>query len=132
MSRNERLANGLMKIGEIAKEAGVARSTVRYYTDIGLLRVVATTDGGYRLYDRLETVPKIQQLKAMVESKPKLNDMVLGKYRVWSYEIHYRRKLRIIMDVHGYKKTFLERLFCLTAALLTVIMFVTTLSPLSA
>jgi len=60
-----RLANGLLKIGEIAREAGVLASTIRYYTDMGLLRVVAITPGGYRLYDRRDTMERIHTIKTI-------------------------------------------------------------------
>ncbi|NIN91722.1 MerR family DNA-binding transcriptional regulator, partial [bacterium] len=39
----------LLRIGEIAKVAEVPLSTIRYYTDIGLLKVASHTRGGYRL-----------------------------------------------------------------------------------
>jgi len=65
MTRRMRLANGLLKIGEIASEAGVLVSTVRYYTDMGLLRVVANTQGGYRLYDREDTLARIHTIKTI-------------------------------------------------------------------
>jgi len=65
MTRRVRLANGFLKIGEMAREAGVLVSTIRYYTDIGLLRVVASTQGGYRLYDRGDTLERINTIKTI-------------------------------------------------------------------
>ena len=65
MTRRVRLANGLLKIGEMAREAGVLVSTIRYYTEIGLLRVVANTEGGYRLYDREDTLERIHTIKTI-------------------------------------------------------------------
>ena len=65
MIRTMRLANGLLKIGEMAREAGVLISTIRYYTDVGLLRVVANTQGGYRLYDREDTLERIHTVKTI-------------------------------------------------------------------
>jgi len=75
LSRKERLGRGLLKIGEIAKLAGVAPSLVRYYTDIGLLRVTSYTKGGYRLYDREETMRIIRQVKPTVERRRTLKDI---------------------------------------------------------
>ena len=54
-----RLDQGLLKISEIADEAGVRSSTVKFYTEKGFLEVVAYTKGGYRLYDKEKTVRKI-------------------------------------------------------------------------
>jgi len=55
----------LMRISEIAKKAGVLSSTVRYYTDMGLLSAAGETRGGHRLYDEstvLNAIRKIQFL----------------------------------------------------------------------
>ena len=41
---------GLLKISEIAEKAKVLPSTIRHYTDLGLLQFAATTEGGHRLY----------------------------------------------------------------------------------
>ncbi|MEW5806943.1 MAG: MerR family DNA-binding protein [Acidobacteriota bacterium] len=37
-------------MGEVAKQAGVNRETIRYYERIGLLRTPLRTHSGYRLY----------------------------------------------------------------------------------
>jgi len=40
----------LLKIGEVAKEAGVNIQTVRYYERRGILSPAGRLDSGYRLY----------------------------------------------------------------------------------
>lgn len=75
LSRKERLGRGLLKIGEIANLAGVATSLVRYYTDIGLLRVDSYTKGGYRLYDREETMRIIRHVRPSVERRRTLKEI---------------------------------------------------------
>lgn len=40
----------LLRIGEVAKQAGVSPDTLRYYERIGLLFGIGRTDSGYRLY----------------------------------------------------------------------------------
>jgi len=75
LSRKERLSRGLLKIGEIAKLAEVAPSLVRYYTDIGLLKVAGYTKGGYRLYDKEETIRIIHQVKPSVERRRTLKEI---------------------------------------------------------
>ncbi len=75
LSRKERMGKGLLKIGEIAKLAGVTTSLVRYYTDIGLLRVASQTKGGYRLYDREETIRIIREVKPPVERRRTLKEI---------------------------------------------------------
>jgi len=57
----------LLKIGELARLAGVLPSTIHYYTREGLLNYAEETRGGYRLYHkgqalrRLATIHKYQQ-----------------------------------------------------------------------
>jgi len=75
LSPKERARVGLLKIGEIAREAGVAPSLVRYYTDIGLLKVAGYTRGGYRLYDRDETLRIIRHVKPSVERRRTLKEI---------------------------------------------------------
>lgn len=75
LSRKQRLGRGLLKIGEIANLAGVATSLVRYYTDIGLLRVDSYTKGGYRLYDREETMRIIRHVRPSVERRRTLKEI---------------------------------------------------------
>lgn len=38
-------------VKEISQLAGVSVRTLHYYDEIGLLRPIATTEAGYRLYD---------------------------------------------------------------------------------
>ncbi len=63
MSKNSN--KNLLRISDIARKAGVLSSTVRYYTDMGLLNTSGETRGGHRLYDEeeiLDTIRKIQFL----------------------------------------------------------------------
>jgi DNA-binding transcriptional MerR regulator len=56
-----------MKIGEVAKQAGVTVDTVRFYERVGVLPAPARTESGYRDYEP-ETVPRIRltrQLQAI-------------------------------------------------------------------
>lgn len=40
----------MMKIGELSKKTGLAASKIRFYEDIGLLRLVHRSANGYRTY----------------------------------------------------------------------------------
>ena len=55
----------LLRIGTVARRCGVSTRTLRYYEEMGLLRPVDTTEGGFRLYDEaiVERVQKIMRLK---------------------------------------------------------------------
>ncbi len=63
MSRKKLSSQSLLKIGEMAKLAGVLPSTIRYYTKIGLIEPAATTLGGQRLYDKEDTLSRVRIIK---------------------------------------------------------------------
>lgn len=75
MNKKDRLAKGLLKIGELAKEAGVPSSTIRHYTDIGLLKVIAHTQGGYRLYDRDTALNIVRRIKPVFDRRRTLREL---------------------------------------------------------
>lgn len=55
----------LLKIGEMACKIGVPKSTICYYTKIGLLPFVARTQGGYRLYEESVVISRIETIRRM-------------------------------------------------------------------
>ncbi len=55
------------QIGAIAKESGVPVKTIRYYEELGLLKAIGRTEGGFRLFDsdvfsRLHFIKRAQSL----------------------------------------------------------------------
>lgn len=63
MGRKKLPRGDLLKIGEMAKLAGVLPSTIRYYTEIGLVEPAGTTPGGQKLYDKEDTLNRIRMIK---------------------------------------------------------------------
>jgi DNA-binding transcriptional MerR regulator len=61
------MADTVMRIGELAKNAGVATSAVRYYEEAGLLSPAVRTEAGYRLYppEALGRVQFVQRAKSL-------------------------------------------------------------------
>jgi DNA-binding transcriptional MerR regulator len=59
----------LLKIGELAKLAGVLPSTVHFYTQQGLLKFADETRGGYRLYARASALSKIKQIRSLQSAR---------------------------------------------------------------
>lgn len=54
-------------IGSVAKESGVPIKTIRYYEELGLLKAMGRTEGGYRLFKsdifaRLNFIKRAQSL----------------------------------------------------------------------
>jgi DNA-binding transcriptional MerR regulator len=61
------LEQQLLKIGELAKQAGVAVGTLRYYESLGLLQPTLRSSSGYRYYTadaarRVQFIKKAQKL----------------------------------------------------------------------
>ncbi|WP_088066630.1 MerR family transcriptional regulator [Gottfriedia luciferensis] len=56
----------MYKIGELAKEVGVSKRTIDYYTNLGLLEP-KRSESGHRFYEEgaLETLKFIEQCKSM-------------------------------------------------------------------
>lgn len=57
----------LKQIGSVAKESGVPIKTIRYYEELGLLKALGRTEGGYRLFNsdvltRLKFIKRAQSL----------------------------------------------------------------------
>ena len=75
-------SDGLLKISEIAEKAKVLPSTIRHYTDLGLLNFAATTEGGHRLYHESETLVQLARIKRLAArgvSLPEIKDALAGK-----------------------------------------------------
>jgi len=62
MENYRAIPDGYMRVGEIAKKAGVTVRTLQYYDKEGLLSPQATSEGGFRLYTDKDMVKLIQIL----------------------------------------------------------------------
>jgi DNA-binding transcriptional MerR regulator len=68
------------KIGELAKQTGVAVGTLRYYSDLGLLHPSLRGDNGYRYYNQdassqVEFIKKAQTLGFSLEEIKRFLDV---------------------------------------------------------
>jgi len=62
MEKYRAIPEGYMRIGEMAKKAGITERTLRYYDKEGLLAPSAESDAGYRLYTDKDMVKLVQIL----------------------------------------------------------------------
>lgn len=64
---NETVGGASLKIGEVARLAGVGVETLRFYERSGLLNQPARSEGGYRLYDAkaLKTLKFIKRAQSL-------------------------------------------------------------------
>lgn len=64
----------LLKVGELAKRAGVTVRALHHYDSIGLLRPTGRSEGGYRLYGR-DDVARLHGIQALRELGVPLADI---------------------------------------------------------
>jgi len=57
--------DGLIKIGQLAKLAGVLPSTIHFYTKEDLLKFSSETQGGYRLYHKINAFKRLQEIQQL-------------------------------------------------------------------
>ncbi|MDY0309246.1 MAG: MerR family transcriptional regulator [Castellaniella sp.] len=72
-----------MKIGELARQAGVGIETVRYYQQRGLLRVPSRPSGAYRNYiaDDVDRIVRIRLLRTLGFTLEEIRALLQGETR---------------------------------------------------
>ncbi|MFC1517206.1 MerR family DNA-binding transcriptional regulator [Candidatus Margulisiibacteriota bacterium] len=66
---------GLLKAGELAKRFGILTSTIRYYTNIGLLQSDGRSPGGYNLYDFMKAKGALDKIKHLKDKRFTLDEI---------------------------------------------------------
>ena len=61
----------LIKTGQLAKQAGILPSKVRFYVKEGILQPVGQTPGGYCLFDGTEAIERLREIDDL-QSKQRL------------------------------------------------------------
>jgi DNA-binding transcriptional MerR regulator len=64
----------LVRIGTVARSAGLSTDTVRHYERLGLLQPACRTDGGFRLYERA-SLGRVQVIQAALRAGFSLKDL---------------------------------------------------------
>ena len=64
MEKHRAIPDGYMKVGELAKKAGITVRTLQYYDKEGLLSPSGSSEGGFRLYSHKDMV-KLAQILMM-------------------------------------------------------------------
>jgi len=75
IQRMHRLQENLLRVGELARQAGIPVSTVRYYTQVGLISPATRTSGGHNLYDRQDCLRVLNLIKTLNRNRPPLNQL---------------------------------------------------------
>ncbi len=66
----------LLRIGDVAKAAGVSVDTVRHYERIGVLRRAPRTSSGYRVY-QAEAIERVRLVRSAVQFGFSLNELAV-------------------------------------------------------
>ena len=65
LKKIDRLKLGLLKLGEVADATDSLPSMVRYYSNLGLLRISDYTQGKYRLFKKNDTLLRMARIKEL-------------------------------------------------------------------
>jgi len=87
MDKEKRLQLGLLKIGELAGRANLPISTLKYYTDIGLLRVVDYMEGGFRLYNEKESLLRLKRIRELLTQNYSIKEIKENIDKIIVYKI---------------------------------------------
>ena len=74
MKKNKKNSE-LVSIGELAKMSGLRSSTIKYYTEIGILLFKQKDDGLRRHYDRTEALDRIKEIKELKEKRKTIEEI---------------------------------------------------------
>ena len=107
-----------LKIGDVARRAGVSVDTVRFYERVGVLPAADRRPSGYRVYDESVLTPLtyIRVAKGLGFTLPEIRDMVRLSFGEWRACDHVRqlaeRKLADVEEKlrqHGRMRRTLKR-----------------------
>lgn len=82
MNKKERLAKGLLKLGELAEKSGLTQGTIRHYANMGLIHTDETTVGGFRLFNENKAIEDISYIKKLIsqgKTLEQIRDMDFSK-----------------------------------------------------
>jgi DNA-binding transcriptional MerR regulator len=76
-----RIKNNLIRLTDLAKKAGLPRSTLKFYVEQGLLLHQKKTAGSYRLFDEREGLKRLAEIKQLREKKRRTIEEIKSYYR---------------------------------------------------
>ncbi len=87
MDKQKRLELGLLKIGELAEKCGLPISTIKYYTDLELLRASDYMEGGFRLYNQQECVLRLKRIREMLDQGHSIKEVKENIEKILVYKV---------------------------------------------
>jgi len=67
---------GFLSIGELAKVSGVRQSTLKFYTEIGILPFSQDGEGLLRKYKKDEALKQLKEIKKLKEKRLTIKEIV--------------------------------------------------------
>jgi DNA-binding transcriptional MerR regulator len=115
----------LMQIGAVAELVTLSLRTVRHYEDAGLVRPVARTVGGFRLYDH-DTIRRLllikqmkplgftlEEMRLLIETRHQLSDPALDaqqhahlREQVALFSVAPTKKVEVLREQHATAEAF--------------------------
>ena len=75
MKKNKKNSE-LVSIGELAKLSGLRSSTIKFYTEIGILSFKQKEEGLRRRYGRTEALDRIKEIKELKEKRKTIEEII--------------------------------------------------------
>ena len=76
-----RVKNNPIRLTDLAKKAGLPRSTLKFYVEQELLPHNKTTEGGYKLFDERGGLRRLAEIKQLRERKRLTIKEIKSHYR---------------------------------------------------
>jgi DNA-binding transcriptional MerR regulator len=66
----------ILSIGELAKVSGVRQSTLKYYTEIGILSFSQDGERLIRKYKKDEALKRLEEIRKLKEKRMKIKEII--------------------------------------------------------
>jgi DNA-binding transcriptional MerR regulator len=76
MNKKDTKNGNILSIGELAKVSGVRQSTLKYYTEIGILPFTQDGERLLRKYNKDEALKRLEEIKKLKDNKMTIKEIV--------------------------------------------------------
>jgi DNA-binding transcriptional MerR regulator len=76
MSNNCTKDDNVLSIGELAKVSGIRQSTLKYYTEIGILPFTQDGERLLRKYKKDEALKRLEEIKKLKEKRLTVKEII--------------------------------------------------------
>jgi len=76
MSTKNSKDDTILSIGELAKASGFRQSTLKYYTEIGILPFNQDGEGLLRKYKKDEALKRLEEIKKLKEKRLRVKEII--------------------------------------------------------